>query len=276
MLLTDDTEEAATLAAQLDMYNRERQHIEKAILGEVIELIDSQRGDNGKTADAFVFASSRWHPGVIGIVCSKIIDLYYRPTVLISLKNGVGKGSGRSISDFNLYNGIKSQCTPFLLSYGGHRYAAGISIAEKHIESFAQCFCKAVQEACRASSFIRKTMIDAECTFKEINYELLSQLDILSPFGSHNPEPVLSARNVEVVSIATVGNNHLKMQLKDGGMNYDSIWFSRGRLSSVLSGASVVDVAFTPHVNTWRGSSSIQLKMKDMAFSEKKHPFTAA
>jgi len=265
LFLTDDMGEAVNLAAQLDTYNRKRQYLERAILDEVIALIESKKaGVNG--SNSFVFASSNWHPGVIGIVCSKVVDLYYRPTILISLKNGIGKGSGRSIVEFNLYKGLKDVCSSRLLSYGGHRYAAGISIKEEDIDAFSRCFLEAVEKECDDSSFVRKTIIDAECTLKDINYDLISQIEILSPFGNYNPEPVLSAKNVKVVSISTVGNNHLKMQLRGEGMNYDSIWFSRGQFSGTLAG-SVVDVAFTPQINTWRGSSSIQLKMKDMALS---------
>jgi len=265
LLMTEDMDEAAKLAAQLDSYNRERQNLEKSILDEVIALIESKT-DSIHEYNSFIFASSNWHPGVIGIVCSKVVDLYYRPTILISLKNGIGKGSGRSIGEFNLYNGLKDVCSSLLLSYGGHRYAAGISIKEEDIDAFSRCFFEAVDKECDDSSFVRKTIIDAECTLKDINYDLISQIEILSPFGNYNPEPVLSAKNVKVVSISTVGNNHLKMRLKGEGMNYDSIWFSRGGFSRTLSG-SVVDVAFTPQINTWRGSSSIQLKMKDMALS---------
>ena len=266
LLLTDDRDEAATLASRLDAYNRERQNMERSILDEILHLIDSN--DNGDSANSFVFASPRWHPGVIGIVCSKIVDIYYRPTILISLRNGIGKGSGRSIGDFNLYDGLKGGCASHLLTYGGHRYAAGISIREEDIDAFTRCFRESVTEACDDSSFVRKTVIDAECTLQDINYDLISQIEILSPFGSNNPEPVLSAKNVSIGSIATVGNNHLKMQLRGDGVSYDSIWFSRAQYSNALSG-SVVDVAFTPQINNWRGSSTIQLKLKDIAIAEK-------
>jgi len=266
LLLTDDRDEAATLASRLDAYNRERQNLERSILDEILRLIDSK--DDGDCANSFVFASPRWHPGVIGIVCSKIVDLYYRPTILISLKNGIGKGSGRSIGDFNLYDGLKGGCASHLLTYGGHRYAAGISIREGDIDAFTRCFRDSVTEACDDASFVRKTMIDAECTLEDISYDLISQIEILSPFGSNNPEPVLSAKNVSISSITTVGNNHLKMKLRGDGVSYDSIWFSRGQYSSALAG-SVVDVAFTPQINNWRGSSNIQLKLKDIAISGK-------
>lgn len=266
LLLTDDMNEAATLASRLDAYNRERQNLERVILDEILHMIDS-KGDSD-CANAFVFASRSWHPGVIGIVCSKLVDLYYRPTILISLKNGIGRGSGRSIGGFNLYEGLKEGCASHLLSYGGHRFAAGLSIREEDVDAFTGCFCETVDNACDDSSFVRQTVIDAECTLQDINYDLISQIEILSPFGNLNPEPVLSAKNVSIGSITTVGNNHLKMQLRGDGVHYDSIWFSRGQYSDTLAG-SIIDVAFTPQINNWRGTSNIQLKLKDIAISGK-------
>jgi single-stranded-DNA-specific exonuclease len=243
-----------------------RQNIEKIILDDVIDRIKSKTDID--TMNSIVFASDTWHPGVIGIVSSKIVDRYYMPTFLISLKDGIGKGSGRSIAGFNLYNGLKDSCSSHLLSFGGHRYAAGISIMEEHITGFANSLADAVDRDCDDGDFIRKTIIDAECALSEINYDLISQIEMLSPFGNYNPEPILATKNVKIVSLTTVGNNHLKMRLKGNGMHYDSIWFGRGEFSDRLSG-STVDVAFTPKINNWRGESNIQLKMRDIAIPGK-------
>jgi len=269
LLLTDNVDEAERIAAQLDEYNKERQNMEKVILADVINLINSKKGID--KMNSFVFASSKWHPGVIGIVSSKIVDMYYLPTFLISLKDGIGKGSGRSIAEFNLYHGLKESCSSLLLSYGGHRYAAGISLKEEDIDDFSDALSGAVdKDCCDDFDFVRKTLIDAECTLSEISYDLISQIEMLSPFGNYNPEPILTAKNVKIISPTTVGNNHLKMRLKGkgNGTHYDSIWFGRGQFADTLSGATV-DVAFTPKINNWRGGSSIQLKMKDIAVSEK-------
>ena len=114
------------------------------------------------------------------------------------------------------------------------------------------------------SDFIRKTDIDAECGMEDINYDLISQIEMLSPFGNMNPEPVLCSRNIRVSSLQTVGNNHLKMNMKKGGLSYDSIWFNKGHFADSLS-KSTVDIAFTPQINNWRGESSIQLKLKDIS-----------
>jgi single-stranded-DNA-specific exonuclease len=265
LLLTEDTETALRLSERLNAYNRERQEIERIIVEEILhEIKASSRIEDIKS---FVFASQRWHPGVIGIVASKIVDRYYRPTILISLKDGIGKGSGRSISEFNLYRSLEEKCASLLVSYGGHRHAAGITIREEDIEDFSQILDDAVRNELDGSDLIRKTDIDAECGMEDINYDLISQIEMLSPFGNMNPEPVLCTKDIRVASLQTVGNNHLKMNMKKGGLSYDSIWFNKGHFADTLA-KSTVDIAFTPQINNWRGESSIQLKLKDISKHE--------
>ena len=259
LLLTEDEGQAAMLAQRLDSYNKKRQEMEKIILDEILEKINTIV-DIDKS-DSLVFASHEWHPGIIGIVASKLVDRYYRPAVLISIKDGIGKGSGRSIVEFNLYGGLKN-CSSLLLSYGGHRYAAGISIREEDIGKFSKTLDRAVREEIGDEKLAPQTTIDALCGLDEIDYNLVSQIEMLAPFGSMNPEPVLCAKNIKISSLTTVGNNHLKMRASGDKTHYDTIWFNKGHLSGLLSG-STVDIAFTPQTNHWNGKSSIQLKIKD-------------
>jgi single-stranded-DNA-specific exonuclease len=213
-----------------------------------------------------VFASPNWHPGVIGIVASRMVDRFGRPAILISLKDGIGKGSGRSISEFNIYQGLK-RCDSLLLSYGGHHYAAGISIREEDIDAFTTLFREVVHEKSMEADFTVSTAIDAQCSLKDITHELMSQFHQLAPFGSGNPEPVLCIRNVSVASPSIVGNNHLKMRVSSNGLSRNSIWFGNGQFLPELS-ASLLDIVFTPQINVWNGASDIQLKMKDMAAAQ--------
>jgi len=261
LLLTDDMAEARVLAEKLDAYNRHRQLMEKKILSEILDKIGS---DNIiEKTNALVFASDKWHPGVIGIVASRLVELFNRPAFVISLNNGVGKGSGRSVSDFNIYKGIQ-QCAPLLLSYGGHYHAAGISIKEENIDEFTVLLDKITQNDSQSTQQISQIIIDSECQIGDISLELIEQLDILAPFGSRNPEPLLYARNIQVSSPIIVGNSHLKMWVNSNGMSVDSIWFNMGKHLTALSGANV-DIVFTPQINNWNGSPNIQLKMKDMS-----------
>lgn len=268
LLLAEDEERAALLAERLDAYNRKRREIEKTILDETLDEIDTNIDID--SVNSLVFSSHTWHPGVIGIVASKLVDRYYRPTVLISIKDGVGRGSGRSPdvsgSGFNLYEGLDKKCSSLLLSYGGHRYAAGISIREEDIEKFSALLSAAVREEMGDERPTPQITIDALCALDEIDYTLISQIEMLSPFGSMNPEPLLCARGVTISSPMAVGNNHLKMRANGNGMYCDAIWFNNAHLSAPLSGRAV-DIVFTPQINHWNGKSSIQLKMKDASVS---------
>ena len=265
MLLTEDRREALSIAQALDTHNRERQLMEKKILDEILSVISSEGSlDNRRT---LVFASEEWHPGIIGIVASRLVDLYYRPTMLISLKNGIGKGSGRSISEFNLHEGL-NKCQSVLLTHGGHRYAAGISIRQEDIQEFSALLEGVVTEDVPGGSMIPITAIDAQCPLNEINGDLIHQLSQLAPFGSRNPEPVFCVRNVQVTSPSVVGKNHLTMRIAGDGVVHPSIWFNKGHFSKTVTG-SRADIAFTPQFNHWNGSATVQLKMIDMALQQK-------
>ena len=130
-----------------------------------------------------VIASERWHPGIIGIVASKLVDMYYRPVMLISMKNGIGKGSGRSISEFNLHEALKI-CGPLLISHGGHRFAAGISIQQEKIEDFRELFTSLAARALKISELMPQSYVDARCTLSQVDADLISQLSCIEPFGS--------------------------------------------------------------------------------------------
>jgi len=264
LLMTDDFATATELARTLDAYNRKRQSMERAVLNEILEEISNSM-DPSKMR-SLVFASNNWHPGIIGIVASRLVDRFCRPAILISLKNGVGKGSGRSITDFNIYQGLK-KCDSLLLSYGGHQYAAGISIKEEDIGQFARLLDEAVEANIHLDAMVSQTLVDAQCLLSDLNHDLLAQIGMLAPFGSRNPEPVLCARNVNITGSNIVGNNHLRMRINGDGVSCNSIWFSRGNfIHSVQRTTS--DIVFTPQINNWNGMSEIQLKMRDILITE--------
>ncbi len=264
LLLTDDLEEARELARLLEGYNRKRQFLEKSILNEILDEIASTMDPLSKSA--LVFASTNWHPGVIGIVAARLVDRFYRPAILISLRDGIGKGSGRSIMDFNIYQGLK-KCDSLLLSYGGHQYAAGISIREECIEEFRRLLEAVIKEDIQPVNMISQTAIDAQCYLRDVNHDLLQQMMMLAPFGSRNPEPVLCVRNVNVTASNIVGNNHLRLRLNGDGVTCNGIWFSKGHFATHLTSGTMSDIAFTPQFNNWNGINEIQLKMRDMSVS---------
>lgn len=264
LLLAEDMSEALPLARKLDGYNRERQGMERNILNAITRDIDSTV--NMEHTPVLVLASPDWHPGVIGIVASKLVDLYYRPAILISLREGIGKGSGRSIPEFNLHRGL-THCRSLLVSYGGHRFAGGLSIVEDQIQPFRTMIEQLVRDEVRLPDLVPATAVDAHCELGDINYDLVSQLDSLSPYGSMNPEPVLRIRNVAVSQPAVVGNNHLRMRVTGHGMSCPSIWFGKGRFAGAVQNTKL-DIVFTPQLNHWNGTATIQLKLRDMSRSE--------
>jgi len=259
LLLSENMDEARSLAEKLDLHNRRRQAMEKDILSEILGELGAN--PDLENTNALVFSSEKWHPGVVGIVASRLVDLFSRPTFIISLKNGVGKGSGRSVSDFNIHKGLQ-QCAPLLLSYGGHYRAAGISIKEDDIDEFAIMLGEIVRNSVQSCDMVSHTFIDAECNLQDINLDLIHQMTLLAPFGCENPEPILCVRNIKVSSPVIVGNNHLKMRLSSNGASVNAIWFGMGKYLGAVNGANL-DVVFSPQINYWNGSSDIQLKMRD-------------
>ena len=259
LLLAENMEEARPLAEKLDLHNRRRQAMEKEILNEILGQLGAK--PDLENINALVFSSEKWHPGVVGIVASRLVDLFSRPTFVISLKDGVGKGSGRSVSDFNIHKGLQ-QLAPLLLSYGGHYRAAGISIKEDDIDEFTIMLDEIIRNSVQSSERVSQTFIDGECQLQDINLELIHQMSLLAPFGCENPEPVLCTRNLKASSPVVVGNNHLKFRLASGGASVNAIWFGMGKYLGAVNGASL-DVVFSPQINYWNGSSDIQLKMRD-------------
>jgi single-stranded-DNA-specific exonuclease len=151
-----------------------------------------------------------------------------------------------------------------LITYGGHRFAAGISIREKDIQAFSSLLENVVQTELAGSDFMSQTFIDSSCQLSDVNHAFVSAIETLAPFGNRNPEPVLCVKNVNVTAPSIVGNNHLRMRINGDGVSCNSIWFSKGHFLHTLSGPRL-DIAFTPQINHWNGSSDIQLKMRDMA-----------
>ncbi len=261
LLLTEDINEARDIARKLDSFNQRRRIMEKEILDEIIELMNKK--EDSDQLNSIVFASERWHPGVIGVVASKLVDRFCRPAIVISLKDGIGKGSGRSVSHFNIYRGLK-KCESLLLTYGGHRFAAGISIREDDVDEFGRIFDEVIREEMDSSDFIGETMIDSQCSLAEVTHDFMAEMDKLAPYGSRNPEPILCVRNASISTSSVVGNNHLWMRVNKDGTSRNSIWFSKGHFMETLTD-QIIDVAFTPQINHWHGTANIQLKLVDIA-----------
>jgi single-stranded-DNA-specific exonuclease len=267
LLLTDSAQEAAELAAMLDEENRKRQEIELSILREAWVPVSKM---NTQTTRAIVLGSDRWHSGVIGIVASRIAELTYRPTVLISFEGDVGRGSARSIPAFNLYSAL-TECSDLLLKYGGHSQAAGLSIKAEDLDLFRERLNEIGHEWLTEEDLVPRVLVDAELGEDEICIELAMELERLEPFGYGNPTPLFVTRNMHVLERRNVGpdGKHLKLKLGRGGRVIDAIGFRMaGSHVDVSQGFSEVDVLYSLEVNEWNGRREPQLIVKDLRKSQ--------
>ncbi|MEW6686898.1 MAG: single-stranded-DNA-specific exonuclease RecJ [Candidatus Edwardsbacteria bacterium] len=263
LLLTEDEEEIKELAKFLDTENRRRKELDDQIFSEALKMVE----DNVdlKNERVIVLASEEWHQGVIGIVASRLVEQYYRPTVLIALEEERGKGSARSIARFHLHQALK-ECQEHLLTFGGHKYAAGLTIEKSQIRNFRTKLNEIAKQKLSSEDLIPEQLIDAEIELEKLDFEISKALRLFAPFGSGNRHPVLLARNLEVLGTPyIVGNNHLKFKVKKGKKTLDTIGFRLGELLDELeAGERYLDLAFVLEENEWQGLKKLQLRVKDM------------
>lgn len=264
LLLTQDQERSQEIAQLMDQENKDRQAIEAEIFAKALTLIENEV--DLSRDKVIVLAAEDWHSGVIGIVASRLIEKFYRPTILISLEAGVGKGSGRSIPGFDLYQALEHS-QEHLLSFGGHKMAAGLSLEEEKLQAFKTALEAYAQTVISENDLVPFLKVDSDILPEEIDFELLEDIDRLAPFGFHNPAPVFALRNRIIADWRQVGqdNKHLKLKVKKEEQAWlDGIAFQAGSLKEEACTWERCDLAFSPEINTWRGQSRIQLIIKDL------------
>jgi single-stranded-DNA-specific exonuclease len=224
LLLTQDEGEAAVLAAELDQQNRERQELETQIFAAATEKIDHEF-DAARDA-AIVVGARNWHPGVLGIVASRIVRKYHRPAIVIGFDdNGIGKGSGRSIEGLNLIEAL-NRCADSLDKYGGHEMAAGLAVREENFHRFAEVFRNTARELLSEDALRPCLRLDHELAFTDIDVEFLRWHEMLQPFGNGNPQPLFFAREIEPVAPPRVVNEkHLIFRLRQGDRHRRAVYF---------------------------------------------------
>ena len=257
LLLESSSERSLPMARLLDDFNRERQEIEQEAFRQAVARLEAEKGAGRYS---IVLADSRWHPGVIGIVASRLVERYHRPAVLIALENGQGKGSARSIPGFHLYQSLE-RCRQHLVGFGGHAFAAGLSIAEEEVDVFAAAFEAVAQECLSEGDLQPRVLHDGEILLEELSESAVRQLAELAPFGMGNPEPSFLARGGRAQQVQTVGGKHLRFTLRQGGYSLPCIAFGMAERQQDLVGE--LDLLFTPVLNEWRGKVSVQLRLKD-------------
>ncbi len=260
LMLLRNTVQAEKMAEELNLNNTERQRIERTMSADVEQII-SEHPDILKKK-AVIIHSDKWHPGVIAILCTRISKHYNRPTVMIAIENGIGKGSMRSIHEFPLLSVLR-KCSDLLINYGGHDYAAGLTIKEENIPEFKRRFIEAANEKLSNHDVVTKLNLDSNVQFSDLTFDLMESIKLLEPFGNENPQPIFYTRAKQAWPPKVVGKTHLKLYLEQGDRMLEGIAFGKAHLCPLLRKKNIVlEVAFTPQVNNFLGPS-IQLLIRD-------------
>ena len=257
LLVTKDVLKAEAIASELNRENALRQEISRKIMDEAEALLAKEE----HVDTAIILASEGWHQGVVGIVASRLVERYHLPTILISINEGIAKGSCRSIPALNLYEAIAAE-SDILIQFGGHHQAAGLTMPAEKIPEFVERFKAYVREHLRAEDYHPRQSID--CLINdhgEITVRDLEELSLLEPFGCGNSSPVFAFRNALLSSPRSIGRDrtHLQFTVDKGDYSYKSLMWNRAELLPLLCDGMVADIAFMPRINVWNNETSVQL-----------------
>ena len=267
LMLEKDYQKALEIARELDNENKQRQEMEKTIFEEALQMISADV--NFEKKKVIVLAKEGWHQGVIGIVASRLNDMFYKPCILISHSNGIGKGSGRSIAAMNLFDAL-SHCSDLLTDFGGHAIAAGLSINMPEFDAFAEKINKYAQSLLTEDDMIPVVKIDCPLGSKSLSIQNAKLISKLEPFGIGNERPTFSLLAARVDLVSTVGNEnqHLRMKISKDSTTVNCIGFGMGKYASELKHGMLIDIAFTLEINNYMNTESVQLALKDIRVSE--------
>jgi single-stranded-DNA-specific exonuclease len=266
LLLSDDPDESARLALMLERMNVERQGLDQRILEEAVEQVERERDPERDTA--LVLASEQWHPGVVGIVASRVVERYGRPTFLIALDGDIGKGSGRSISRFDLHAAL-GRCSDLLERFGGHRMAAGLTIRRENLEAFRERFASVARESLTELDLGPEQRVDLVLDLGAVDPDLERLCRYLEPCGMGNPSPVFGSRGIRLEGARRVGSGHLKGTLCDAGSKLSAIGFN---WADRAPSTEILDVAFRLEQNEWMGERTLQARIVALT----PHPLTSS
>lgn len=263
LLLAPDLATARPLAEKLDRMNTERRSEEDSILAEALEQAQAQLARHPELM-GLVLMAPHWHPGVIGIVASRVVEKFYRPTLLLCEEEGLLKGSGRSISEFDLHGGL-GKCSDLLAGFGGHSQAAGLSLAPENLEALRERFHQAAVAQLGSEPLKPAIKLDSELPLSGVDFNLLKNLEQLQPFGMGNPEPVFATPPVEVREHRIFGKNHVRMNLADTEAKVvlpAKAWRMAEQFPYDLKGRTL-RFAYTPKIDRFNGVPKIELNIKD-------------
>lgn len=262
LFLTDNLDDAQNITVKLNDFNKQRQEIEKAIFEDAIKQIEEKHMENDSV---IVVGGEGWHHGVIGIVSSKITDLYYKPSILVCFEGESAKGSGRSIPGFDLHNAL-CESSEYLTKFGGHEMAIGLSLERKNFENFKKKILEIASQS-ELEEVSPVLMIDKELQASDLIEENIISLQELEPFGESNKTPIFLYKNLKIDSIRSLSEGkHLKLTLKDdiGNIVFSAIGFNMGNFVEDYKLFDKVDVVGTLEINEFNGKKDIQINMKDI------------
>ena len=263
LFLTDSVEEANNIATRLNEYNKLRQDTEKKIFDEVSEIIKKE-----ENKPCIILAKENWHHGIIGIVASKVTEMYFKPTILICLEGEIGKGSGRSIPGFDMYEALTA-CSKHIKKFGGHSMAIGINVNRNEFSRFKQELEKFALKS-NIDKIVPIIHVDQEVSLKNLTKKAVDELSLLEPFGELNKMPLFLFKNLKILSIrALTDGKHLKLTLKDDNVIIDAIGFNMGELASEYLIGNKIDIIGNLEINKFNNLESIQITLKDIRKSYK-------
>jgi len=267
LLVSSDTRLATGISREINNFNIERRSVDRIITTEAMRMIaEDQRTVNSRTT---VLYNPTWKKGVIGIVASRLIETYYRPTVILTESNGFATGSARSVQGYDLYQAIEA-CSDLLESFGGHMYAAGLTLKKENIRPFMERFEQYVNSTITEEQLVPRIFIDTELSFSEINDEFFKTMSQFQPFGPENMSPVFVSRNVfDTGSGRMVGSSgeHLKLDLcqeSTGQKSFSAIAFSQANHFEYIKGGNPFDICYSLEMNEFRGNRNLQLNIRDI------------
>ena len=259
MLTVRDPHMARDFALEADTMNNQRQNVEKDIFKQIRSLIKTTEGF--KDLKTLVFAGEGWHKGVLGIVASRLVDKYHRPSLVFSVQDGTAVGSGRSIDGFNLYVAL-GQLRHLFERFGGHAHAAGFTLKAENLDNLKSELEALANDTFGDEDLVPTIEVDAEITLNDITRKMIREINDLSPFGEGNPEPLFCARSLKVLVSRVVGERHLKLRVKQEGKSFEAIGF--GLAGKYPLDGKTINMAFSPEINRWKGCDRIQLRIIDL------------
>ncbi len=262
LLLSPDSHHASRLARSLEEHNSSRQKIQNNIVEEAISLVE--REVNFNEHRVIVLKKEGWHKGVLGIVASRIMEKYYRPTVVISTEAGLGTGSARSIDGFSMFEAL-NHCAHHLENYGGHKRAAGLTLREEKIEFFRNSINEFAQDRIKHEDLIPTLEVDAQIPLASIGMDLVKRMESLEPYGEGNPAPLFCSRQLIVKTPPQVlGRDTLKFWVTDGKRTFAAVGFGMGDCRDLIAPGRKVDLAYQLSIDDWNKEPTVLLKLKDI------------